>query len=217
MPHTSTEVTPRSRSQSASTTPPVVRPSNPEYAAWCSPLRKIASNGCGSRLGWKASPSVPTLQCTGQVSTKSGFFDQWPPGSMWWSLVATTTSYAGALGSCRVQWWSSVAMSLATWAPPVTGSDPPSQKSFCTSTTMSACFMGGGYSSATRLVRTGSVPLEAGLDDRVALGELTGHQRKLTARALVSLPRGRERFAPDHLAVAHQRHQHRPVVTVVLH
>ncbi len=32
-------------------------------------------------------------------------------------------------------------MSLATRAPPATGSEPPSQKSFCTSTTISARFM----------------------------------------------------------------------------
>lgn len=32
-------------------------------------------------------------------------------------------------------------MSCATWAPPATGSDPPSQKSFWTSTTISARFM----------------------------------------------------------------------------
>ena len=50
----------------------VVRPSKPEYAAACSPLRKIASNGCGSRFGWNASPSVPTTQCGGHESTKSG-------------------------------------------------------------------------------------------------------------------------------------------------
>ena len=47
-------------------------PSNAEYAASWSPLRKIASNGCGSRFGWNASPSVPTSQWTGQESTKSG-------------------------------------------------------------------------------------------------------------------------------------------------
>ena len=68
----STSVTSCVRSQSASATSSVVRPSNPEYAASCSPLRKIASNGCGSRLGWNASPSVPTLQCTGQLSREVG-------------------------------------------------------------------------------------------------------------------------------------------------
>jgi len=34
-------------------------------------------------------------------------------------------------------------MSLATRAPPATASDPPSQKSFCTSTTISALFVMG--------------------------------------------------------------------------
>ena len=54
----------------------MVLPSKPEYAAAVSPLRKTASKGCGSRLGWKASPSVPALQCTGQESLKSGSADQ---------------------------------------------------------------------------------------------------------------------------------------------
>ena len=80
--------TSRSRSQSASATPSVARPSKPEYAAACSPLRKIASKGCGSRLGWKASPSVPTTQCTGQESTKSG-------------CVATSAHR----GRCGGPWW----------------------------------------------------------------------------------------------------------------
>ena len=84
---------PRARAASRpAPTPSTVRPSKPEYAAACSPLRKIASNGCGSRLGWNASPSVPTRQCTGQESAKSGSRDQCAPGSTWWSLVATTWS-----------------------------------------------------------------------------------------------------------------------------
>src|SRR4051794_37316807 len=202
MPHTSTRDTSCARSQSASEVPWWSAPSNPEYAAWCSPLRKIASKGCGSRLGWKASPSVPTLQCTGQLSTKSGSFDQWSPGSMWWSLVATTTSYAGALGSWRVQWCSSAAMSLATWAPPVTGREPPSQKSFCTSTTISARFMRG------RLL----VALEARLDHRLALGELPCDQRKLGARPAVALARVLQRLTSDHLAPGDERHQQEAVV-----
>src|SRR5436305_11490634 len=36
-------------------------------------------------------------------------------------------------------------MSLATRAPPATGSEPPSQKSFCRSTTISARVIGRGY------------------------------------------------------------------------
>ena len=39
------------------------------------------------------------------------------------------------------QWCRISAMSCATLAPPLTGSDPPSQKSFWTSTTISARFM----------------------------------------------------------------------------
>jgi len=61
MPQMSTRSTSWLRSQSARACPSTVRPSNAEYAAACSPLRKIASNGCGSRLGWNASPSVPPL------------------------------------------------------------------------------------------------------------------------------------------------------------
>src|SRR5690349_13926183 len=50
---------------------------------------------------------------------------------MWKSLVATTWSYPWSVASSAV-------MSRATADPPVTASEPPSQKSFCTSTTMSA-------------------------------------------------------------------------------
>jgi hypothetical protein len=35
---------------------------------------------------------VGVEEWTGHDSAKSGFNDQWWPGSTWWSLVATTTS-----------------------------------------------------------------------------------------------------------------------------
>src|SRR3954469_595045 len=217
MPHTSTEVPPRSRSQSASTTPPVVRPSNPEYAAACSPLRKIASNGCGSRLGWNASPSVPTRQCTGQDSAKSGSRAQWSPGSTWWSLVATTCAYSGASRPRPLHRCSSSEMSCAACAPPVTGSEPPSQKSFCTSTTISARFMLARLAARRR---PGDPPRSAahvhGRDDRVALRQRAGRHGQLGAGEEVPLAHGLQRLPPDDLAALHQRHQQRAVVAVVL-
>ena len=76
---------------------------------------------------------------------------------MWWSLVATTWSYVGASGVLRRPGRSSAPMSAATRAPPGTGSEPPSQKSFCTSVTISARFMLAGYRS-----------LVDGRDDRLA-------------------------------------------------
>src|SRR5262245_64428749 len=51
-----------------------------------------------------------------------------------------------------------MAMSAATCAPPVTGSEPPSQKSFCTSTTISALFM------APNLCRPDGQPVDHVLD-----------------------------------------------------
>src|SRR5699024_4269115 len=78
------------RSQSASDRPFSSAPSKPEYAAEYSPLRKIASNSDSFTGGWKCSPAVPTTQCGGHESTKSGLSLKCEPGSMWWSLVATT-------------------------------------------------------------------------------------------------------------------------------
>src|SRR4051794_21199301 len=52
---------------------------------------------------------------------------------MWWSRVATTWSYR-AVRTCSV-------MAAATAAPPATARLPPSQKSFWTSTTISARLM----------------------------------------------------------------------------
>ena len=127
------------------------------------------------------------------------------PGSMWWSLVATTTSYAGALGSCRVQWCSSSAMSLATRAPPVTA-----QRAALAEVVLhvdddqrllhgrEATHRRAGLSAARR----GSVALVDGLDHRVALGELAGDQGELGPRAQVPLAGGLQRLAADHLAVA---------------
>jgi hypothetical protein len=62
----------RNQSASAARLPAsAVKPSKPLYAAACWPLRKIAStcSKAGSAAGWKRAPSVPILQCTGQLST----------------------------------------------------------------------------------------------------------------------------------------------------
>src|SRR5580704_11874271 len=50
---------------------------------------------------------------------------------MWKSLVATTCPYPGPPATCSL-------IACATAAPPATASEPPSQKSFWTSTMMSA-------------------------------------------------------------------------------
>src|ERR1700730_10008641 len=50
---------------------------------------------------------------------------------MWKSLVAPTCPYPGPLATCSL-------IARATAAPPATASEPPSQKSFWTSTMMSA-------------------------------------------------------------------------------
>ena len=47
-------------------------------------------------------------------------------------------------------------MSLATRAPPSTGSEPPSQKSFCTSTTISARVMVSDHGDHPRPVEVGA-------------------------------------------------------------
>src|SRR4051795_9606884 len=86
--------------------------------------------GATSSSGWNDAPGVPTRQCGGHESTKSGASEKCAPGSTWWSRVATAWSYE-LPRTCTDT-------SAATFAPPVTASDPPSQKSFCTSTMISA-------------------------------------------------------------------------------
>src|SRR5688572_22909215 len=133
-------------------------------------------------------------------------------------------------------------MSWATCAPPVTGSEPPSQKSFWTSTTISARFMGAtvvgiratqppvtavprsvhnGGARRSRATTTHETPKKSvsevdGVQDRLALAEHPGDQRQLLAGGEVAGPGRLERLAPDDLAAAHQRHQQRAVVPVVL-
>src|SRR5215207_7095715 len=130
MPISSTESTPADRSQSASPTPPGPCPSKPEYAAACSPLSKTASIRDRSSAGCSSSPPLPTTQCGGQLVTKSGSAEKCEPGSMWWSRVATTCSYAPDASRSVI--------AAATSAPPATASEPPSVKSSCTSTTTAA-------------------------------------------------------------------------------
>src|SRR6478672_2218314 len=101
------------------------------------------------------------------------------PGSMWWSRVATT-------------WWYGVSrtyaeIAAATAAPPATGSEPPSQKSFWTSVMISARISF----------------LEDGRDGGVALRQLEAlprHRHQRPAQVLARLLQARQ--ALDRLAGA---------------
>ena len=156
--------TSRARSQSARVSPSPLRPSKPEYAAWCSPLRKTASNGCGLEVGVEllalgADHAVhrPGVDVVGLGRTSARPGRRGGP----WSRRRGRTSARSAPG--RPHGWSSVADVAATWAPPATGSDPPSQKSFCTSTTISARLHGDQQPSDS-----GRRPVsKTGRDDRL--------------------------------------------------
>src|SRR4029079_806155 len=94
----------------------------------------------------------------------------------------------------------------ATAAPPVTGSEPPSQKSFCTSTMMSA-------------LRTANP--SGGRDDGDGNGRVAGRELEALPRyrdqALPQVrPRLGERRAPPDLAVHHERALQQPVVRRVV-
>src|SRR5687768_5126241 len=111
-------------------------------------------------------------------------------------------------------------MSWAAWAPPVTASDPPSQKSFCTSRTMSARFM-----IASVVVRAGTVSPAAGgggvshvdgLDHRLAFRHLLGRRWQLGASTGVSVACLVERLGADDQAIPDQLDEERSVVAVVL-
>src|SRR4051812_32216704 len=83
MPTTSTAVTFRDCNHSVRPCPSSVWPSKPEYAAACSPLWNTASTVSVTRDGWKSAPPVPTTQCAGHESRKSGWSLKCDPGSMW--------------------------------------------------------------------------------------------------------------------------------------
>src|SRR3954451_15843675 len=112
------------------------------------------------------------------------------------SLVATTWSHR----SPRVARASDTP--AATAAPPVTGSEPPSQKSFCTSTMMSALATAN--------------PLR-GRDDGDGYGRVAGRELEALPRyrdqALPQvIARLRERRRVDDLAVRHERPLQQAVV-----
>jgi hypothetical protein len=50
----------------------------------------LSARDGGAKWGWNSLPSFPATQWTGKLSLKSGVWEKWPPGSMWWSRVATT-------------------------------------------------------------------------------------------------------------------------------
>src|SRR4051812_43905999 len=98
-------------------------------------------------------------------------------------------------------------MSLATRAPPATGSDPPSQKSFCTSTTIRALDMDRGYRARASL--------EERRDDRFAPGHRLRLHGELGAGGRMPLPGRGEGLPTDDLAAADERDEQLPVVAVV--
>src|SRR2546430_1661397 len=169
IPTTSTVDTSWSRSQSARPVSPEW-PWKPEYAASCSPLVTTAWIRSVTSSGWKSVPGVPTTQCGGQLSTKSGAVLRCAPGSMWKSWVAPTGS----------QRWlgepSATEIPAATSAPRVTASEPPSQKSFCTSTMINA--------------RTGTAS---------GRGNDGDGDRRVTGGELEALPRDRDQGAAQPL------------------
>src|SRR5690242_9875971 len=91
-------------------------------------------------------------------------------------------------------------MERATAAPPATASEPPSQKSFCTSTMMSACTRSlcGGMAPCLGFF---AVAAEDRRDRRVPTGQLEGVGGEFGERRLVPLACLGERLAADDLAV----------------
>ena len=49
----------------------------------------LAAGGRGSEVRVELAALAPATQWTGKLSLKSGFWEKWLPGSMWWSRVAT--------------------------------------------------------------------------------------------------------------------------------
>lgn len=94
IPTTSTSATPASRSHCANNVEPsdAACPSNPDYAAVYSPLRKYSRICDTSTSECMRAPSESATQCAGHVSTKSGCSEKWVPGSICQSCVATITS-----------------------------------------------------------------------------------------------------------------------------
>src|SRR5262249_28679036 len=133
---------------------------------------------------------------------------------------------------------------LATAAPPATASEPPGQKSFCTSTITSARMTprypalpgagpcgarcratvpGHGAGVRCRGAVPGAVPHppasvpvgdEAGRDRRVAAGELERGRRQLRDRVAVPLPGRAGRLAAGDLAAPDELAQQRPAAAL---
>src|ERR1035437_4970184 len=115
-------------------------------------------------------------------------------------------------------------MSLAAWAPPVTARDPPSQKSFWTSTTIRARLPAGAPKSgsvmSTPVVRIGGdvsgLVEEVRGDAGLAARHLERVPRQLVHRCLVTCTGGAQRFTTDDLAADHQLPQQGTVVAIAL-
>jgi hypothetical protein len=109
-------------------------PSKPEYAAACSPFSKTASMRSVSSAGMELDPGGADHAVRRPRSHVVGRVAEVGTGIDVVVLVATTWSHAARPRPRPAR----AEIPAATMAPPATGSDPPSQKSFCTSTMISA-------------------------------------------------------------------------------
>ena len=132
MPTISTESTSWARSQSSKAVPSVVMPSKPEYAARVLALvedqpriaRRVQIRvqlGAAGADDAVRRPGVDVVRCSGEVRA---------------GVDVVVAGGDGVVVVARRPVASLIAR--ATAAPPATASEPPSQKSFCTSTTISA-------------------------------------------------------------------------------
>src|SRR4051794_24843773 len=102
-------------------------------------------------------------------------------------------------------------MARATPAPPVTAREPPSVKSFWTSTMISA----RRVMVASLGPRQGGVGLHERRDGRLAAGELASGRGQLRHGPGVPRPGRGDGLGPDHLPALDELNQQRAVVAVV--
>src|SRR3954453_23117539 len=107
-------------------------------------------------------------------------------------------------------------MAAATAAPPATGSEPPSQKSFCTSTTISArCPFCRTFSGMGGVLRVVADRGHVGGDGRVPAAELSSCGGGLGEGGHVPGRRVVQTLPSDDLTCGDQPSQQLSVVTVV--
>ena len=161
-------------------------PSNPLYAAAYSPLTKTASRAEVSNASGKASPEVPTTQC------------RWP--GVHESRGDRRSGRRGRRGSpswrrrgrSRVPASSSEMAAVTRLRRPLTASEPPSQKSFCTSTTISARVPGAMGLFSSFITGQYRRSVTKWVDDRMLL-TAPKWRRSSGARRAVSRRTSRER------------------------